>query len=79
MPSYDLTRGNLLDLETGEPSSATYLYAILDDVTVQARTQDGEAYGAVWSGKAMIDTGATITTVHPSVARFMSRDRSRNP
>jgi len=68
MPSYDLTRGNLLDPETGEPSSATYLYAILDDVTVQAPTQDGEAYGSVWNGKAMIDTGATITTVHPSVA-----------
>jgi hypothetical protein len=68
MPSYDLTRGNLLDLETGEPSLATYLYAILDDVTVSGATQDGGAYGAVWSGKAMIDTGATITTVHPSVA-----------
>lgn len=68
MPSYDLTRGNLLDLETGEPSSVTYLYAILDNVTVQACTQDGETYGFVWSGKAMIDTGATITTIHPSVA-----------
>ena len=68
MPSYNLTSGNLLDLQTGEPSSVTYLYAILDDVTVQARSQDGGGYGPVWSGKAMIDTGATITTVHPSVA-----------
>ena len=67
MPSYDLTRGNLLDPQTGEPYG-TYAYAILDEVTLQARTQDGEPYGPVWSGKAMIDTGANITAVHLFVA-----------
>jgi hypothetical protein len=62
-----MTAGNVLDPRTGEVMGR-YLFAILD-VTFQGLTPDGEVSGPSMTERALIDTGASTSAVHPSLVR----------